>query len=105
MKGETTSLEPTTHDPADYDIVVVGTPVWVYTMSTPVKAWLAQNEQKIKKIALFCTNGGNPGHVFEDMEAACGEIAAAKLSVTARQARRAEHIEETTAFVRTIQTV
>lgn len=100
MEKGTTTLEPTVHDPADYDLVIVGTPVWVYTMATPVKVWLDQNEAKIKKLAVFCTCGSNPGHAIEDMEAACGLVAEAKLTIFTRHAKRAMHVEETTEFVR-----
>ncbi|MFH0816187.1 MAG: flavodoxin [Methanobacteriota archaeon] len=103
MEKGTTTLEPTSRDPADYDLVIVGTPVWVYTMSTPVKAWLEQNEAKIKKLAVFCTCGSDPGHTIEDVEAACGLVAGAKLVVLARIAKRAMHVEETTEFVRKLQ--
>ena len=103
MKGETTELEPTKHDPAEYDIVIVGTPVWVYTVSTPVKTWLKENAPKIKNLAIFCTHDGNPGHTFEDMEAACGTIAKSRLAVRGRKAKSAEHVEETTSFVNVVK--
>ena len=103
MENGTTAIEPTVHDPADYDLVIIGTPVWVYTMATPVKVWLEQNEAKIKKLAVFCTCASNPGHTVDDMEAACGLAATAKLVVFARKAKRAMHVEETTEFVRAIR--
>lgn len=105
MMGERTTLEPTKLDPADYDIVVVGTPVWVYTASVPVMTWLRENEKKIGRVAVFCTHGGNPGHVFEDIEAACGVIADARLAVHARKVRNAEHIEEASRFAAEIRGV
>lgn len=104
MKNETTAIEPTVHDPAEYDLIIVGTPVWVYTMATPVKVWLEQNEKKMtKKLAVFCTCGSNPGHTIEDVEAACGLLAQAKLTVFAKHAKRAMHVEETTEFVRKLK--
>jgi len=104
MKHGTTTIEPTVHDPADYDMIIVGTPVWVYTMATPVKVWLEQNEKKmVKKLAVFCTCGSNPGHTIEDIEAACGLVASARLTVFARMAKRAMHLDETTEFVKKLQ--
>jgi flavodoxin len=103
MEKGTTTIEPTVHDPADYDIIIVGTPVWVYTMATPVKVWLEQNESKIRRMAVFCTCGSNAGHTIEDVEAACGLVAEAKLTVLTRFAKRAMHVEDTTEFVKKLK--
>lgn len=41
-----------------YDVIYVGTPIWVSTMAPPLRAWCEQNNIEDKKIALFCTHGG-----------------------------------------------
>lgn len=42
----------------NYDIIFLGTPVWWYTMATPVKTFLTKNNFDGKIIAPFCTHGG-----------------------------------------------
>jgi flavodoxin len=54
-------------DTKTYNLVVVGTPIWAWTLTPAIRAYLKQNK-KIKKIAFFCTCGGNPGNAFEEME-------------------------------------
>ena len=49
----------TTKDPSLYDVVVVGTPVWAHTISSPVRTYLAKNKSKFKSVAFFCTYGGS----------------------------------------------
>jgi flavodoxin len=54
-----TTLMPMEKDPEQYDLVVIGTPVWSGKMSVPVRTYLHQNRDKIKAAALFCTMGGS----------------------------------------------
>ncbi len=56
---------PLKHDPAQYDIVVLGTPIWASNMSSPIRAFTTENKNKINNIALFCTGDGvEPKKVF-----------------------------------------
>jgi flavodoxin len=45
------------YDPSQYDLIVVGTPVWAGKMSVPVKSYLKMNMNKIPLLACFCTAG------------------------------------------------
>jgi flavodoxin len=45
-------------DPTLYDVVVVGTPIWASRMSAPIRTYLYQNREHVKKVAFFCTCGG-----------------------------------------------
>ncbi len=48
MSKRTTIIEKTKYDPSAYDLVIVGTPIWVNT--TPaIRTYLMQNSNKIKK--------------------------------------------------------
>lgn len=105
MRKELTTIKPTTKDPSAYDVVIVGTPVWVYTVSIPIRTWLEQNKDKIKNLALFCTHGGKEsyGATFQDMEAVPGLIAVAKLNLMTKEVRKAEHVEKSNAFVKKVR--
>lgn len=41
-----------------YDIIFIGTPVWWYTMASPVRTFLSVNNFDGKTIVPFCTHGG-----------------------------------------------
>ena len=58
MHKTTVTLQPLSHDPATYDMVVVGSPVWAGTVCSPVRTFLAKNRGKLKQVAWFCTSGG-----------------------------------------------
>lgn len=51
-----------------YDLVLVGGPVWWYTVATPVMAFLQQADFKGKRTAAFCTHEGGAGRYFADYE-------------------------------------
>lgn len=54
---------------SDYDTIYVGTPVWWYTMASPVKTFLANNNFAGKTIKPFCTHGGGgASETYTDMQ-------------------------------------
>ena len=70
-RGFEPALKPLALDPADYDVIAVGTPTWWYTMAPAVKTFLHGQDFTGKTVVPFMTNGGWPGHVIRDMEKAC----------------------------------
>ncbi len=54
-----TQLRATRTNPADYDLVVVGTPVWNASLSSPVRTWLTERRDQLKRVAFFVTLGGS----------------------------------------------
>jgi len=67
MKAKPTLL-PFDKNPADYDLIIIGTPVWAFNMAPPIRSFLAQIKLTNKKIALFCCHEGSPGKTLENME-------------------------------------
>lgn len=74
------AIKPMKANIRDYDVVYIGTPTWWYTMAPAVHSFLVQNDWVGKKVVLFMTNGGWPGHVIKDMKKSCAgaEIVASK---------------------------
>lgn len=52
-------IESPKHDLSQYELLIVGTPIWAGKMSVPVKAYLKHNKDKIPKLACFCTCGSS----------------------------------------------
>lgn len=56
-------------DIEQYDVIFVGTPIWWYTMSSPVKTFMTENNFENKIIVPFCTHGGGgASSAFIDMQ-------------------------------------
>lgn len=64
-------IEPLEYSPADYDVIVIGTPTWWYTMAPAVKTFIAENDFSGKTVVALSTNGSWPGNVTADIEDAC----------------------------------
>lgn len=91
MRGETTELEPLQHDPGDFDLVVVGTPVWGGTMSTPVRSFLEKQRDDLPQVAFFCTAGSDEtAGTFADMAACCGQPPMATLGISRNMIKKQE---------------
>ena len=54
-------LEPINLDPLSYDIIFIGTPVWAWTISPPVRTFLSKYDFSGKNVALWISSGGGPG--------------------------------------------
>lgn len=70
-RGYQPEIKPLSANPADYDVVAVGTPTWWYTMAPAVLTFLKSCNWKGKTVVPFQTHGGWPGHALQDIRAAC----------------------------------
>lgn len=99
MKDQTTELEPLKHEPGQYDLIVIGTPIWVYDVSVPVRTFIQQNRLRLKKVAFFCTQGGEGDQqAFGEMASLCQKVPIATLSVLAKEAKKGEFTEKVEKF-------
>ena len=55
-------------DISKYDEIILCTPVWWYTVASPVNTFLHDYDLKDKVIIPVATNGGWLGHAIEDIE-------------------------------------
>lgn len=84
--GGTAAVRAARHDPAEYELVLVGTPVWCWSLPAPVRGWLEQNRLGPAQVAFFCTMGGSGARrAFAQMRRACGKAPRATLALTEAQ--------------------
>ncbi len=90
--GELPALKKSPPDMSSYDLILVGSPVWWYTVSTPVMNFLTQADFAGKKVSAFCTHEGGIGKFFPHLkEQAKNAIVLNGLDLyKPRQAREAE---------------
>jgi flavodoxin len=82
MKKRLTNLEPFGRNAAEYDLVVIGTPIWGWNVSAPVRTFLTEQKDKLKKVAFFCTMGGSGDkQAFAEMEKIIGQKPEATLAL------------------------
>lgn len=61
LKGELPNID-------DYDLIIVGGPVWSSTVSTPLMSFLEQMDFKGKTVLSYWTDDGMPGHYKTDFK-------------------------------------
>ena len=68
------AIAATQRDVAGYDLVIVGTPVWCASLSSPVRAYLTANAVRLPDVAFFCCLGGSGSEsTFAQMTAIVGK--------------------------------
>jgi flavodoxin len=91
MKKYDTEIEPIKADAGAFDIVVAGTPIWAWTATPAIRAFLTAHGAKMKKAAFFCTMGGSGDKgTFEQMEKVCGKKPTATLALMTKQVKKNE---------------
>ncbi len=64
------------------DLVVIGTPIWAWNMSSPVRAYISERHGEFKRVAFFCTYGSSgSSKVLRDLETLSGVHPVATLAV------------------------
>ena len=86
MRAIPAEIRPLKRDPASYELVVLGSPVWVGHVSSPMRAYLRQRAGQFTRVALFVTEGGSGGpKALAEMTALAGQQPVATLELHARE--------------------
>lgn len=72
---DTPEIEQLNIDLNNYDEIILGTPVWWYTIAPPIRTFLMENDLKGKVIKPYATNAGWLGRTFKEIESICKESA------------------------------
>ena len=78
-----------THDLKAYDLIIIGTPIWVGTISTPIRAFIEHHKDNISQVAFFATSGGGKAKkLFDEMQQLLQKQSFATLSIKQKQLRK-----------------
>jgi flavodoxin len=82
LVGRLPAIEAPQRRPADYDLVLIGAPIWTAHPATPVRSWLRSYGGAIRKAGFFVTLGGAPADkTFREIGALAGRAPLATLAV------------------------
>ena len=68
-RGKKTEIAPTKKSPTDYDLIIVGTPVWAGRPVPAILTYLKKNDLSGKKVAIFFTQGGKKPSAIDQTKA------------------------------------
>ena len=89
------------NDLSEYDLIIMGTPVWTGKMSTPIRTFIIQNHTKFKKTAFFCTaTGSNFDGTFIEMQKLSKTTPLAQLGLTGKEINDGRYKSKLNKFVK-----
>ena len=80
-----TRIENVDYNPSDYDVVVIGSPTWNGTVSTPIRTYITEYKDKLQDIALFSSGYSREPDAFEEMDMLLGGKSIATLHLHKKQ--------------------
>jgi flavodoxin len=101
MKGVLTGITYA-RNPKDYDMIIIGGPVWAWTVTPAVRTYLDQNSDalKVKKVAFFATQGSSGSDKkFAVMEGMLKVKPISTLTVNGKDFRTGIHVQKTDSFI------
>src|SRR5512134_528517 len=84
--GASTEIDPPRNDPARYDLVVVGSPVFAAGVSSPVRTYLWLERERLPRLAFLASYGGaGSDRTFGQMAAVAAKAPVATLAVREKE--------------------
>jgi menaquinone-dependent protoporphyrinogen IX oxidase len=97
----TAQIEEPSHDPTAYDLVVVGTPVWAWSVSAPVRGYLVRERERLPQVAFFAVARGQAaGRTVRAMARLAGKEPLASLPLLRLYGVRRSSLERARRFAR-----
>jgi len=87
-----TNIAETKRNPADYDLIVLGTPIWAWSPSAAIRTYISKHDFSKRNVALFFTFNNSPRGVVEKTK---GLLPTANFKGELMLAKPTENKEET----------
>lgn len=55
-KREVAKINETQYDPANYELVILASPIWAGAVSSPMRGYMTENREKLGSTAVFLSN-------------------------------------------------
>ena len=96
-----TKIKSIEKDPSSYDVVVIICPIWAGVMPPPIRTYLSENKERIKKTAFLSVSSCGAGNKKDvpDFEFLTGKKAVANLLLTDKEFKQENYKEKLDDFV------
>lgn len=104
MNKSLPEIDPVAKNPADYELIILGTPVWGENISSPMRSYIMQNRNRFQRIAAFCTMADSGGDkVLDHIGILCDKPLAARLALTEKQINDKSYLPQVAAYARSFE--
>jgi flavodoxin len=99
-------IRPGKANPGQYELTILGTPVWAGNLSSPMRAYIDAHGTALRRVAFFCTLGGSGADkVMADMTQLCGKKPVATAAITDSEIKNGRYAAVLDEFVAAIARV
>lgn len=86
VKKNSAPIENIQSDLKAYDLVIIGTPIWGWNMSSPVRAFVTKYGAQLPNLAVFCTQGGSGSDkAIAEIETLVGKKSLASVAINNKE--------------------
>ncbi len=93
------------NDMENYDIIILGTPVWASTMAGPVRSVISKYHSQFNQVAFFCTYANDEGNTFQEMEVLCKKKPIGTLGVVKTDLKTEKYKKKVSRFIADLRKV
>lgn len=103
MRKKETEIQEIKHDPKDFDMVILGTPVWAGTIAPALRTYLNRYGKYFSQVSFYCTHGGGgASKTFKTMGSILQKTPKATISLYEKDVKNEKHLDELETFVRAL---
>lgn len=97
-------IEALQHNPSDYELVIIGGPLWAGRMATPVRAYLQKQSGKLGRVAFFLMHGGSsPDRAFSELGTLAGTTPMTTIAVREVDVKKQQFAAALSSFTAALQ--
>ncbi len=94
-----TKIEEVSYHPENFDILIIGTPVWAGNITPAIRTYLEKYKDEIDLAVFFCTHGGGgESNTFNNMREIIGEPLKV-LSLKDKKIEEGKHLNDIFNFI------
>jgi len=80
-----TEIKNVDKNPADYNVVILGSPTWNNSVSTPIRTYIDKYGESLQHVAIFSTSDGDDQDALKEMEQMLGKKVFASIHLIRKQ--------------------
>jgi len=100
IRGAATVIAPTREDVTEYDLIIIGTPIWAGKMTPAARTYLLQERERLEKVAFFAScDSGNADAAFAEMRDLIEREPYATVAVSSAEVKDSGYTQQVGMFV------
>ncbi len=103
IQEKTIDIENTSYDPKNYDLIILGTPIWAANISSPLRTYIEKNKSDFKKVLMFFTQGSSGADkAIVKLQKLLGKNISTCLTLTSKEVAKSQYQNKLDDFLKNI---